>query len=133
MTLSGRAITVVAVSSRLYIPSALLSVVVALAVAAGASASPIASAAAACTPPKYPGSGYFTSLSVRHTSCATGRKVTLAYYHCRLRHGVKGRCTSRVLGYSCREKRQSIPTEIDARVTCTRGSRRVVHTYQQNT
>jgi hypothetical protein len=101
--------------------------------AAAACALPPAAHAATCRVPKYPGSGYFTSLSVSHTSCATGRKVALAYYHCRLRHGVKGRCTSRVLGYSCKERRESIPTEIDARVTCTRGSRKVVHTYQQNT
>ena len=89
--------------------------------------------AATCTPPKYPGSGYFTSLKVTRTSCATGRKLELAYYHCRLRHGVKGRCTSRVMGYRCKEVRNSIPTEIDARVTCTDGSRKIVHTYQQNT
>jgi hypothetical protein len=38
-----------------------------------------------------------------------------------------------VLGYHCTEYRQSIPTEIDSRVTCKRGTRRVVYTYQQNT
>jgi hypothetical protein len=38
-----------------------------------------------------------------------------------------------VLGYSCSERRNTIPTEIDARVTCRRGSKRVVYTYQQNT
>ena len=27
---------------------------------------------------------------------------------------------------------ESIPTEIDARVTCNRGSQRIIHTYQQN-
>jgi hypothetical protein len=92
-----------------------------------------ARAATTCKNAKYPGTGYFTSLKVTHTSCATGRKLELAYYHCRLRHGVKGRCTSRVMGYKCKEVRQSIPTEIDARVTCTNGSRKIVHTYQQNT
>jgi hypothetical protein len=102
--------------------------------AAAACALPPAAHAATCHKPKYPGLGYFTSLSVKHTSCATGRKVALAYYHCRLRHGgIKGRCPGGVLGYSCKERRRSIPTEIDARVTCTRGSRKVVHTYQQNT
>ena len=110
-----------------------VSLTLAALLAALACALPPAAHAATCRVPKYPGSGYFTSLSVRHTSCATGRKVALAYYHCRLRHGVKGRCTSRVLHYACKETRQSIPTEIDARVTCTRGARRVVHTYQQNT
>jgi hypothetical protein len=92
-----------------------------------------ARAATTCKPGKYPGSGYFTSLKVTHTSCTTGRKLEVAYYHCRLKHGAKGRCTSRVMGYRCKEVRNSIPTEIDARVTCTSGSRKIVHTYQQNT
>jgi hypothetical protein len=92
-----------------------------------------ARAATSCRPGNYPGTGYFEFLKVTHTSCATGRKLEVAYYHCRLRHGVKGRCTSRVMGYSCKEKRRSIPTEIDALVTCTRGDRKIVHAYQQNT
>jgi len=91
-----------------------------------------ASAAGTCSTPKYPGTGYFTSLSVKGTSCSTGRKFVLAYYKCRTAHGVKGRCTKKVMGYACKEKRDSIPTEIDARVTCTHGSHRIVHTYQQN-
>jgi hypothetical protein len=91
-----------------------------------------ASAARTCTTPKYPGSGYFTSLSVSHVSCSTGRSLTLAHYRCRTKTGPKGRCSSRVRGYSCTEKRNSISTEIDGRVTCKRGTRRVVYTYQQN-
>jgi hypothetical protein len=94
---------------------------------------PAAASAATCTPPKYPGSGYFTSLKVTKVSCATGKSVALAFHKCRVKHGVKGRCTSRVNGYSCRETRQSISTEIDGKVTCTRGSRKVSLTYQQNT
>jgi hypothetical protein len=110
-----------------------LSLAALLAVAgATAAKAPVAHSARSCSPPKYPGSGYFTRLSVTGTSCSTGRRVAIAYYHCRLRHGKAGRCTSRVLGYSCRERRQSIPTEIDATVTCRRGSRKVVHSYQQN-
>ena len=58
-------------------------------------------------------------------SCATGRKLMLAYYRCRLRHGRAGRCHSRVLGYSCKETRNAIPTEINARVTCRLGRRTV--------
>src|SRR4051794_24791561 len=76
-----------------------------------------AHAARACTVPKYPGSGYFTSLTVTRTTCPTGRKVALAYYRCRIKHGPAGRCHRDVLGFSCHEIRQSIPTEIDARVT----------------
>jgi hypothetical protein len=102
------------------------------AASAMAAKAPVAHSARSCSPPKYPGSGYFTRLSVYGTSCSTGRKVAIAYYHCRLRHGKRGKCTSRVLGYSCRERRQSIPTEIDATVTCKRGHRKVVHSYQQN-
>src|SRR4051812_28182057 len=92
-----------------------------------------AHAARSCSTPRYPGSGYFTSLTVRRVSCATGRKVTLAHYRCRTRSGRAGRCHKRVLGYTCSERRNSIPTEIDARVTCRRGGKRVVYTYQQNT
>jgi hypothetical protein len=103
-----------------------------LAVRAAGPAS-IAAAARMCSPPRYPGSGYFTSLSVSGVSCATGRRLMLAYYRCRLRHGRAGRCHSTVLGYTCRETRNAIPTEINARVTCRRGRRTVIHTYQQNT
>jgi len=131
--MSARAITVRAVLSRFYIPSALLSVVVALTVSAGASASPIASAAKTCTPPKYPGSGYFTSLSVTGTSCSTGSKIAKDYYKCRLKNGVKGRCVKKVDGYSCKETRRSISTEIDGTVTCKSGSKKVVYSYQQDT
>jgi hypothetical protein len=89
--------------------------------------------ARSCTPPKYPGVGYFTTLTVKGTSCATGKKLVLAYYRCRIRNGKAGRCHSTVLGYTCHEKRNTIPTEIDARVTCRRHTATVVHTYQQDT
>src|SRR4051812_33466616 len=72
-----------------------------------------AQAARACSTPEYPGSGYFTSLTVRRTTCATGRKVALAHYRCRTRTGRAGRCHQRVRGYSCRERRNTIPTELD--------------------
>ena len=92
-----------------------------------------AASAASCSPPKYPGSGYFTSLKVTKVSCSTGKKVTLAHYKCRVKHGVKGRCTSKVLGYSCKESRRSIETEIDGTVTCKSGSKKVVYSYRQDT
>jgi hypothetical protein len=97
-------------------------------------AAPGAAQAATCKAPKYPGSGYFTSLKVTRVSCSTGKSVTLAFHKCRVKHGIKGHCTSRVRGYRCSEgKRQSISTEFNARVTCRTGSRRVVFAYQQNT
>jgi hypothetical protein len=103
------------------------------AILCGLVAVPSSAHAATCSPPKYPGSGYFTSLKVTHVSCSTGRKFVVSYYKCRTKHGVSGRCTSRVDGYSCKETRRSSSVEIDARVTCKRGSRQIVHTYQQNT
>jgi hypothetical protein len=101
-----------------------------------ATAAPSAHAAKACSSPHYPGSGYFTSLHVKHTGCGTGRKVALAHYHCRTKHGKKGRCHHAVRHFHCKEHRPAsarIPTQYSARVTCTRGGRRVVFVYQQNT
>lgn len=96
-------------------------------------AAPTAAQAATCTPPKYPDSGYFTSLKVTKVSCSTGKSVALAFHKCRVKSGVKGRCVSKVKGYSCRETRTTIPTEINGRVKCTNGSRKVELSYQQNT
>ena len=86
-----------------------------------------------CSAPKYPGSGYFTSLKVTKVSCTTGKSVALAFHKCRVKTGVKGRCVSKVQGYSCRETRTTIPTEINGRVKGTTGSKKVELTYQQNT
>ena len=108
-----------------------LSILALLALVAALAAAPSASAKA-CNPPDYPGNGYFTSLSVKNTTCSTGRKLALAYYRCRTENGKAGRCNRRVMRYRCKETRTTIPTEINARVTCTRGAKRVVHTYQQN-
>ena len=113
---------------------AFAALVIALTAGAPARAAPPADGRVVnCLPPHYPGLGYFTSLTVSSTTCATGNKVAIAYYRCRLRNGVKGRCEGGVLGFRCTEKRVSIPTEIDARVTCVKWSERVVHTYQQDT
>lgn len=102
---------------------------------AGAQTSPerAARAAASCSVPDYPGSGYFTSLTVKRVQCKTGRKLALAYYRCRTENGRGGRCKrKRVMRFRCHEVRTSIQTELDGRVTCKRGLKRVVHTYQQD-
>ena len=88
-----------------------------------------------CTPGSYPSSkgGYFLSLKVTGISCAGGRSVEMGHYRCRTKHGIKGRCPS-FNGWRCTEVRgRSIPTEYSARVTCKKGSRKVVYTYQQDT
>ncbi|MEJ7797121.1 MAG: hypothetical protein WKF42_01385 [Solirubrobacteraceae bacterium] len=100
--------------------------------AATASAAP--SATRSCSPPKYPGAGYFTGkINVSRISCAYGKSFVRSFYKCRTKSGRRptGRCT-RVRGFRCSEKRNSIPTEINARATCKRGTQRIVHTYQQN-
>lgn len=101
---------------------------------AAACLAPASASASTCSAPAYPGSGYFTSLKTKHVGCKTGRKVTLAHYNCRIAHGKKGKCRHKVLHYRCTEKRFGvIATEFNARVTCKRGTKRVIYTYQQNT
>lgn len=96
---------------------------------------PASAASRTCNPPKYPGAGYFTGkIRATNLSCTYSKKFVVAYYKCRTTNGRRpaGRCTAKVNGFSCTEKRESIATEIDARVTCRRGTQRIVHTYQQN-
>lgn len=91
--------------------------------------------ARSCAQSRLPGgNGYITSLDVTKVSCKKGRQVALAYYRCRREKGKTGRCTRKVSGYGCKEttrKQTRIPPEINARVSCKRGARRIVHTYQQ--
>ncbi len=96
-----------------------------------------ASAANCKNPSSYPYHGYYTGGTFRVTkvSCSYGRKLIVAFQKCRTRSGkhLAGHCTQKISGFRCSEKRTSIPTEIDARVTCRRGgTQRIVHTYQQN-
>jgi hypothetical protein len=109
-----------------------LVLVVALAIVALAGVE--AASAKSCSPARYPGDGYFTSLNVSGTSCARGREVQRSHYRCRVRNGGRdGRCRSRVEGYRCREERFGrTSAEYNARVRCTRGSAVIRFTYQQN-
>ncbi len=107
-----------------------------------ATAAPTASAAAvkytSCSVSnvKYPGSGYYTSLKKYRLGCSSARSNMKAHYTCRTKHGRSGHC-SRVRGYRCSETRKSIPTEYNARVTCSKKKSgktyKFVYTYQQNT
>ncbi len=79
------------------------------------------------------GTGYVTSLRTTGVGCPTGRSVANAQAKCRHEHGIKGTCTRKVKGYACKEgKRADNGTEFDALVTCKRGAKKVVFTYQQN-
>ncbi len=101
---------------------------------ASAVASPVAHAARGCGSSSS-GSlrgGYYLGLNVKGTGCATGRRVQAGWQSCRLKHGLAGRCTARVAGFSCHEQRQSISIQITARVSCRRAGKTVGWTYQQN-
>jgi hypothetical protein len=79
------------------------------------------------------GATYVTSLSVTGVSCAKAETFVKAFHKCRHQHGLAGRCTKKVDGYACRETREAIATQYDSRTTCTRGKRRIVQVYTQNT
>ena len=91
--------------------------------------------------PRYPvkngKGGYFTSLRVTNTSCKDGKDQMLAWYKCRIAKGLRGKCTrSRVRNYRCTERRGPVQSGagddvFSARVTCKKGSKKVVHTYDQ--
>jgi len=115
-----------------------LAVSAGLAFAGLVGAQPGVAATKACKVPKYPNKnpgGYFTSLKVTKVSCKTGRSITLAHYRCRVKRGIKGKCRTRVRRYRCTESRprdSQSQEQLNARVTCKRGKRKVVYTYQQN-
>ena len=119
--------------------SLLLATLLLALVAGSASASaPVASASKSChlsvSQQRHSGATYLTQLSVSGVSCATGLKVEKDWQACR--HSTAGHrtCKRRVDGYACRQTiLGSIKTEYDAKVSCTRGSRVVKFTYQQNT
>jgi hypothetical protein len=82
------------------------------------------------------GPTYVTQLKQSGTSCSNAVKVTRAFHACRLKHGKRGRCTTRVLRYTCTDRRpadEMIPTQFTGYVTCKRGGARITHSYQQDT
>lgn len=87
-------------------------------------------------PNKY-GPSYLKRLGVKGgPTCAGGKNFVRLYYKCRTEgpKGPRGKCTHKVNGYKCTEHRTNvIPTSFDAKVTCSKGSRRVYHKYQQLT
>ena len=115
-----------------------LAVSTGLAFAGLVGAQPSVAATKACSTPKYPNTnpgGYFTSLQVNGVTCKTGRSVALAHYRCRVKKGRKGRCTSKVRKYSCSESRPAdsqSEEQLNAKVTCKRGAKKIVFSYQQN-
>jgi len=103
---------------------------------AAVAAIPASAQAASCKLPsdgKGLGPTYLLRLQTTGTSCTKGKALVKAYHACATAHGKSGRCAKAVLGYTCREKRSTGPTEFDAKATCAKGSARVRFTYTQFT
>ncbi len=87
--------------------------------------------------------GYITSIKVvgryskKSSACRSGTSLVLNYYKCRAKKkSLKASCNGRTInGLKCRESRprdSQTDTEINARVTCKKGSKKIYHNYQQN-
>ncbi|WP_205696101.1 hypothetical protein [Conexibacter sp. SYSU D00693] len=84
------------------------------------------------------GPTYTRSLSVSGgASCAAGHKMIRDYYNCRVAppsSGKAGRCTRKVNGYRCSERRSNVAKiQFDANVTCKKGRATIKHAYTQFT
>jgi hypothetical protein len=87
-----------------------------------------------CPAPAYPTpNGSFSSLKVTKVSCATGKKVVLAYHACRTKNGPAGRCVKKVRGYACQEQRTTVGTQIEAKARCAKGKKKKVSFSWQQT
>ena len=113
-----------------------LSLALIAALAVVALAGPGTASAASCnvSTRDYPGDGYFTSLSVRGVSCSTGKSVAREHYRKRVRRGGRdGKYNGSVKGFNCSETTLSRnSTQLNRRVRCRNGGKRVTFTYQQN-
>jgi hypothetical protein len=113
------------------LPAALLALALVAILPSAAIADPTADASKSCSVgnSRSYGTTYVLSISVRNVSCRTGRSVIRAFHACR--PGKAGHC-SRASGYSCSERRfNKSPQSYDSRVTCTKGTKVVKHTYTQ--
>lgn len=112
---------------------AALVVLAALALALSGGRTPVASAASCSYSAKEGralGPSYVTSIQVTRTSCSTGKKIVKAFHSCR--RTATGRCSRKVSRYTCSEKRgKTFQGQFSSKVTCKRGSARVVHTYSE--
>jgi hypothetical protein len=115
----------------------LRTLLLALLATAAVAAIPASASAATCKLPsdgKGFGPTYLLSLKTTKASCTTGKAVVKAFHACATANSPKGRCTKKVKGFSCTERRgAAIPTQFDAKTTCTKGRAKVEFTYTQFT
>lgn len=73
---------------------------------------------------------------VKGVTCSTGKTVIRAYQRCRKAHGgyAYGKCphSTSILGFHCTDKRGRNALQTYGTATCVKGSRRVVHSWEQN-
>src|SRR5881275_2841302 len=82
---------------------------------------------------RHSGSTYLISLTVKNVSCSTGLKVEKDWQACRHKTPGHKTCKRSVDGYRSKQTLlDSSPTQYDAKVTATRGSRVVKFVYTQN-
>lgn len=114
---------------------AALCAVVAVPAGSAVAATPVARASASCTASTATlAGGYFIPKSKKGVSCATQKGLEAGFQACRLKHGQKGKCTAKILGFVCKEGHRSvIPTNFFATVTCTKAKASFSYVYEQNT
>jgi hypothetical protein len=126
--------------SRLFVAAATVVAVVAAAPAGASTAAAGATAKSACslsTDEQFNlvGKGtYITSLKARNVGCEKAKSLVVKYHECRRDNGGRdGHCSS-FAGFSCSEYRNdSAPQQFSAKARCTKGAKKFVHTYTQNT
>ncbi len=73
------------------------------------------------------GSSYTYSLKARNLSCEKAKKLLIKVNDCRHEHGGRDGSCPGVKGYSCKQKEgDSSPTIYQAKVKCTKGSKKFV-------
>jgi hypothetical protein len=123
---------------RIRLPLALCALFVPVGLtASGASASPHAAAAKVLScksgSAKTLAGGYYLNLQASGAPCTTARTVQAGYQACRLKSGQKGKCHTKVAGYTCHEgKRNSIAVTFFAAVSCTNGAKKISWSYEQD-
>lgn len=111
------------------LPLALLAALALVAVASVGTAS-----AKSCSDIQLAGQGYIIGINVTGISCSTGKSIAREHFRKRrARGGWDGKYNGRVKGYRCRESdRRKTSIQLNARVRCTRGSKRVRFVYQSD-
>jgi hypothetical protein len=76
---------------------------------------------------------YITELKARNLGCDKAKNLVVKYHDCRRDHGGRDGHCSGFKDYSCSESRESAPQQFSAKANCSKGAKKFVHTYTQNT